>query len=312
MSISLQMMEEKFEFHFILSHNFLRHTPNCSSLEELYQNIKTCSVFAALHTFGDKPHFDHIHLVHDEKIASKSQKIQNLTNKLRRKIGKINEQSFREQLKLSNCVIAPAQRRQTAQTIINNGTINNAHCLSLTKSTAFSSLIRNLPSTSDLVGNEDTIPSCLSFFSQENLAKCGIEVPRNDEYQMMMETDNSNESCNASKFREGDAKDNDEDEEDDDEDEDEEEGDDWEDEEEEEDERYKMKKNLSKKDKWQILQTEINKTDALTLKEFYLRCNPRRFPYFFCRIGESWRKYVSEIQFAHRYANLHKVRNIES
>ena len=237
-------MESNVEHHFLVAQNFLQFT-SANDLKTLYDAIKTTSIFAAFHPDEDS---GHIHIVTLSSQASKSQKIQNLMNKLKRRIPGLDFRGFSETLKSTNHVIEKKDREKLAITILENGQTVNTFC---GKTTPFTTLVLNKSKT---FGSDPEAPklgtlSCLSRFSPSAIVKSGLKDGGfGQEDQCEQEGNCSDES-------------------EDDDDDDEDDG----------GEPKKKRRALTKLEKYEMIERDVEKTNSWNIKQFYLRSAPSRY-----------------------------------
>ena len=244
-------MDNIVEFHFLLSTNFLNHT-DIPTLKSLYDCIKTASIFCAYHPHEDS---DHVHIVTEDNIASKGQKIQNLVNKIRRKLSltDVQARNFSDNLKLVNYQIEKKDRIPLAKQILENGMVSNAHAMCLSKPTAFSTLIVSAGKTINTSQRQAGCLSCIMNFTKHAIVKSGLKDDgdyQRVESEILNENENEGESSSEDEFEEPTAK----------------------------------KKTLSKADKWMMLERDIDNANAINMKQFYLRVHPSKFKTYFCQV----------------------------
>ena len=246
------------EHHFLIGEAFLEPAA-VDTLKELYDKVKSSTIFVALHDFPPLPH---LHIISQDTPRSKSQKLQNLLARFSRKFGDaFDKKQFSSLLKISNHFIKPITRRKIAQNIVQCGPINNAMAMAMSKGTSFCSLCRKMcakspshspnRSTNQTEGSKSALPACLQTFSHLQLETAGLHLQGGGDPDPC-DTESFSSHRQTGTHRENDAHLQNDDDDDDDEDNDV--------------DNFSTREKLSKDQKWMIVSKDVDSTGANTLK----------------------------------------------
>ena len=231
------------EHHYLLGTGILAST-SYNTLNELYNSLKTQSIFVAYHKYHDDPSSEHIHLISQTNERSKHQKIQILLNRVKNKINGLKQAAFCSLLKKTNIPLnGEKHRRDTAQRIVDNGSVNNSFNNVGKTDQAFSNLIRNMESS-----QSNSCLSCLNDFNRSHLVSAGFKDANSSDANL-----DANSDANADFPMEEEE----DDEEDKDEDDDEEEAAGF---------SKSKKKQLTKTEKWEMIESDIIATKSENIK----------------------------------------------